>query len=119
LRLTLGRRNDVERLLAAADITVSSFAFGVLQRAFSGTACGLPAVAIEVGVRAIVGGCGYRFSSVMLRIKRLLVRKKRVSIGAPASRPDILAISNPSSSTLASCGSGVLNPSVNHALFTP
>ncbi len=57
----LGRRNDVERLLAAADVVVSSFAFGegFSNALAEGMACGLPAVATEVGdARSIVGDSG-------------------------------------------------------------
>jgi glycosyltransferase involved in cell wall biosynthesis len=59
--LTLGRRSDIERLLAAADIIVSSSAFGegFSNALAEGMACGLPAVTTEVGdARAIVGDSG-------------------------------------------------------------
>jgi glycosyltransferase involved in cell wall biosynthesis len=57
----LGRRNDMARLTAALDIAVSSSAFG---EGFSNTlgealACGVPAVATDVGdSRLIVGAAG-------------------------------------------------------------
>ncbi len=57
----LGLRNDVGALLAAADIVVSSSAFGegFSNAIAEGMACGLPAVATEVGDACdIVGNIG-------------------------------------------------------------
>jgi glycosyltransferase involved in cell wall biosynthesis len=59
--LRLGRRGDVARLLAAADFVVSSSRFGegFSNSLAEGMACGLPAIATNVGdAKLIVGDIG-------------------------------------------------------------
>lgn len=59
--LRLGNRSDIPHLLSAANIVISSSAFGegFSNALAEGMACGLPAVATDVGEnRRLIGECG-------------------------------------------------------------
>jgi glycosyltransferase involved in cell wall biosynthesis len=91
--LRLGRRDDVARLLAAADFIASSSAFGegFSNAVAEGMACSLPAIATDVGdAREIIGDTGLivapRDSAALVAAIRALAAEPPAAHAARAER---------------------------------